>query len=224
MSNVLQDAILARAEAWRDCGCCETVSNGGTCVDSVTEFYTGKNPLRKAWCAMTVWTFYAQACQSLGIINTLPKTAGARDLLERSTDTGFPISNDPSEADFFYIPPRSGTSDSSGHVGTVFYTGHSDYLVTIEGNSSQRLREVHHPWSEVRSQAVYPGWKGSPYSGKRQKFIFCQQWNVPLWLSYNPLDHYSMMEFGPRALDPIPNCQPGRSCARTTPRRRKVTR
>lgn len=219
MSTVLQDAILARAEAWRDCDCCETVANGGTCVDSVTEFYTGRNPLRKAWCAMTVFCFYTQACQSLGVINTLPKTAGARDLLEKATEAGFPISNDPSEADFFYIPPRPGSTDSSGHVGTVFYTGHSEYLVTIEGNSSQKLREVHHSWSEVRSLAVYPGWKGSPYTGKRQKFIFCQQWNIPLWLSYNPLDPTSSAWFGPRIPEAIPNCQPGRVCGRTTPKR-----
>jgi|GEM_PF-3935885 len=224
MSTILQDAILERAAAWRDCDCCESMKNGGNCVDSATEIYSGKNPIRAAWCAMTVFCFYKQACERLGIINSLPKTASARGLLELATEAGFAVSNDPSEADFFYIPPRSGSTDSSGHVGTVFYTGHSSYLVTVEGNSSQKLREVHHSWSEVRSQATYPGWKGSPYTGKRQKFIFCQQWNVPLWLSYNPLDSMSMGLFGPRNPQPIPECQPGRVCGRTTPRRKAVRR
>ncbi len=154
--NELQTYIRNRAALWAECWCCETRKDGGSCVDDLTARFTGGKSWRVAYCAMTAYVLYAEACGALGLRPLLPKTAGAALMLQQSRRhevlKDF-ISDEPVIGAQFYrkssaTGSRNG-SEISGHIGTVFDLT-DDRMIAVEGNSGQQIRYVSYALDELR--------------------------------------------------------------------------
>lgn len=138
--------IRAVSLEWVARQCKETVRNGGSCIDDLTATYTGLKPRREPYCAMFVFVCVSEACKRLGIDNHLPKTAGARNMLEMTRNTVIPVTREPAIGAAFYR--RSTAPGASGHVGLVADMD-GEHLYTIEGNRGDRIDAFTYTWDQV---------------------------------------------------------------------------
>ena len=124
--------IVGVAEEYALRGCRETSQNRGPCVDEISKKYSGK-AVNEPWCAKFAYVVAQAAAYNVARTSTkLPKTAGARDMLERSRKAGIRVDTTPAVGSVFYRP--STAPGATGHVGIV--KGYDeDYLYTIEGNT-----------------------------------------------------------------------------------------
>ena len=85
MSNKIPANIIISTaeELWRDGKCVETSKNRGQCIDDIKRRHDG-TPDNDPYCAQFVWVVADISAERAGVKNYVPKTAGARDLLERS--------------------------------------------------------------------------------------------------------------------------------------------
>ncbi len=159
--NALQVKILERARVWADCWCCETISNGGNCIDDLTSRFTGGRPWRVAYCAMTAWVIYSEACGELSLRPLLPKIPGALRLLQESKKhpvlKDF-ISQEPTPGAQLYrkssVQGSRNGSEVTGHIGTVYHVDTTgNRMISFEGNSGQQIRFVTYSLDEVRDPA-----------------------------------------------------------------------
>ncbi|HRK04078.1 MAG TPA: CHAP domain-containing protein [Chlorobiota bacterium] len=126
--------------------CVEVSENRGPCVDEIKQIYGDKVPLAEAWCAQFVYAVHLLTCMRLGLIVLVPKTKGARDMLNKSRSI-FRVDGEPEVGDVFYRYSSAGT----GHVGIVIGVGKAG-ITTIEGNMNDRVGIRTYTWSEIRDQ------------------------------------------------------------------------
>lgn len=139
------NAIVQHARQWAGRSCKETRVNGGSCIDDLQIAYGGTTS-REAYCAKFVWVVVDQACKEIGIVSTLPKTAGARDMRDRSKGR-LPMDQNFTVGSCFY---RYSTAPSaSGHMGIVVDVT-PDALITVEGNNGNRIGVFENKLSAVR--------------------------------------------------------------------------
>lgn len=125
--------------------CVEESENRGVCVDEIKQIYGDKVPLAEAWCAQFVYAVHLMTCMRLGLTVMLPRTKGARDMLNKSRST-FRVDAEPEIGDVFYRFSTAG----SGHVGLVIGVG-SAGMTTIEGNMNDRVGIRTYLWSDIRN-------------------------------------------------------------------------
>jgi hypothetical protein len=113
-------------------GACESPkgANWGGCYTDIQNAFSagGKG---EATCAKFGWLCVSQACKDLGLKNTLPKTAGARDLKFKAA-TVVPVDTNFQPGNLFYHEPSPGVK-STGHIGVVIEVTPSG-IRTIEAN------------------------------------------------------------------------------------------
>lgn len=135
------DDIVDRAVAWYQRDCRETTANRGPCVDEIHERFDPnwiRNKRSEAWCAKFCYVVVDEAARMDGIKNPLPRTAGARDLLERSIKAGLRVDRQPARGSIFYR--RSGAPNATGHNGIVVGgRANGGGITTIEGNLNNRV-------------------------------------------------------------------------------------
>lgn len=131
--NTLQREIVRQAWEWKAIDCRETVANGGTCIDDLHSRFGA--PRREAYCAKLAWVVINDSCRVVGVENLLPKTAGAKDLLDRSRRT-LTVDSTPAIGSVFYR--RSRDPKATGHCGIVVeILPHG--IRTLEGNNDDRI-------------------------------------------------------------------------------------
>ena len=139
----LGQAIIAQAVEWTRRSCYETISNGGNCIDDLQKAYH-LSARREPYCAKFAWVCVEAACQTLGIPNLLPKTAGARDMRDRSKSV-LRVDSRMEPGAVFY---RYSSAAASGHIGVVL--GWDDqHMFTAEGNRGDRIDLFSATLSEV---------------------------------------------------------------------------
>lgn len=131
--NTLQQEIIRQAWEWKRLDCKETVENGGTCIDDLHRRFGAVR--REPYCTKLAWLIINDACNALHITNQLPKTAGAKDLLEKSKKV-LKVDTLPAVGAVFYRKSRSATA--TGHTGVVIELL-PDGIRTIEGNNDDRI-------------------------------------------------------------------------------------
>ncbi len=174
----LQETILKLGKAWVDRDCRELKNrygqgtNSSPCIDKIHESYDGA-VRREAYCAKFAYVVYWEACQYAKIHPVLAKTAGARLMLEESRGR-LRVDSTPVPGAVFYR--KSGLSNRSneisGHIGTVYAIDEksdSKYLVTFEGNYSDRVTFVTYSRSSVTS------------AKNGFQFIHTEESWVPMW-------------------------------------------
>lgn len=142
--------IVAVAQAYHNRQCVETLPNRGPCVDELHKLFNGKvSP--DPWCAISAWVWVDLAAQQLGVKNVLPKTAGARDMLNKSERVaGLRVDTAPAPGATFYR--KSKAPGATGHIGIV-KTVTSWGILTIEGNHNDRVLEYHYTNAELANSA-----------------------------------------------------------------------
>lgn len=147
--------IIERAASWYERGCIESSANRGVCIDEIHTLFDPKwvqSKRAEAWCAKFVWVVYQEAARLDGEANPIPRTAGARDMLDRARREGkLRVDNLPQEGDVFYR--RSSAPGATGHVGLVKEVG-SNGVVTIEGNLDNRVAFYTYTWAKIND----PSW------------------------------------------------------------------
>lgn len=127
--------IVAGIEAYAYAQCREDDGrpNRSACVDKIHTAFSGRPPVSEPWCAKIAWVVADAAAQSgYGKGTVLPKTAGARDMLERSRRVrGLTVDETPGVGAVFYR--RSSAPGATGHIGIVKGWDNST-LYTVEGN------------------------------------------------------------------------------------------
>lgn len=132
--NTLQREIVRQAWEWKSIDCRESVENGGTCIDDLhSRFGTAR---REPYCTKLVWVVINDSCRAVGVENLLPKTAGAKDLLDRSRRT-LKVDNIPTIGSVFYR--RSRDPKATGHCGIVVELLPDGGIRTLEGNNDDRI-------------------------------------------------------------------------------------
>lgn len=139
--------ILNIADAWVAMKCRETVKNGGSCIDTVQQRFYG-TVRREAYCAAFGWLVVDDAARAVGVKNTLPKTAGAADLLARSRKV-LHVDKTPAIGSLFYR--LSTVKGSTGHIGVVVGWD-SSTLWAVEGNHSDRIDRFPYGWAEIQDK------------------------------------------------------------------------
>lgn len=128
------EAIIREALSWVDKSCKETVRNGGSCIDDLQAAYD-LSARREAYCAKFVWVCTDAGCQTLGIENHLPKTAGARNMRDLSRKSSLRTDLVMAPGAIFY---RYSTAGATGHMGICL--GWNDRVMySAEGNRGDRI-------------------------------------------------------------------------------------
>lgn len=171
--NELQKEILATALKWlykKQAGVTweDKGENRGDTISELRSVY-GDIGLNKpeAWCALFAYVCTKEATEKVGAFNILPKTLGARDMLNKSRKVNnLMVKSEPDLGCVFYR--KSKDPDSSGHVGIVVKIT-DKAIYTIEGNANDRLAMVSYPLDMV----ALPYWNFNfiwtgrlPYTGK----------------------------------------------------------
>jgi hypothetical protein len=147
--------IAEVAAEWYDRNCVEDSENRGVCVDKIHELFDPQwiaSKRAEAWCAKFVWVVYEEAARRSGNKNPLPRTAGAKDMLNKSRDLGLDVDNKPRYGDVFYRTSES--RGRSGHVGIVTDI-QKDGITTVEGNLNNRVAYYFYDWNQI----ALPKWK-----------------------------------------------------------------
>lgn len=149
--------IAEVAAEWYGRNCVEETTNRGVCVDRIHQTFDPdwiKQKRPEAWCAKFVWVVYEEAAKRAGVANPIPRTAGAKLMLNMSKDAGLRVDNRPSYGDVFYRYSES--AGSTGHVGIVTDI-QKDGITTVEGNLSNRVAYYFYDWDQI----AQPKWKFS---------------------------------------------------------------
>lgn len=164
----LADRIVDVAAGWLKRGCVETTPNRGVCVDEIHQRFDPKwiaQQRAEAWCAKFAWVVVDEAIRDDGgTDNPLPRTAGARDMLDKAYAKGLGVDKSPAVGSVFYR--RSEAAGASGHVGIVVGVG-GGQIKTIEGNLDNRVALHYYPDATWRD----PYW--------RFNFIHTERINTP---------------------------------------------
>jgi len=177
IENELQKEIVALClewimqkkpkETWEEFG-----KNKGEMLNKLKETFGFKKGA-EAWCAMFGWGIVDQACKKVQAINQIPKTAGAKALLDLSLKTNSVIVSDLPEIGALMYR-KSGDPKATGHIGVVVGIDDDGSFYTIEGNVDDRVGMVYYPktgstfpmYSKF-GQPIYFMWAGRfPYKGK----------------------------------------------------------
>ncbi len=144
--------IRDEARSWyaRECRENPNTPNRGPCVDEIQAAYW--TTIRaEPWCTSFVWVVVDGAARKQGVTNHLPKTAGALDLLNRARKASeLVVDRTPEVGSIFYR--RSTLAGVTGHTGIVTRV-QSTGIVTVEGNSSNRVAQYLTPRSQVEAKA-----------------------------------------------------------------------
>jgi len=141
--------ILEVAAEWYKKNCVEQSTNRGICVDKIHELFDPQwitNRRAEAWCAKFCWVVYEEAARRSGTKNPLPRTAGARNMLDLSRKAGIPVDNKPAKGDVFYR--KSTSPGASGHVGIVTDITPKG-ITTVEGNLDNRVAYYTYTWAQM---------------------------------------------------------------------------
>jgi hypothetical protein len=126
----------------------------------------------EAWCAMFGWGIIDQACKKVQGKNLMPKSAGAKALLDLSLKTNTVIVSDLPEIGAVMYR-KSGDKKASGHIGIVVAIEDNGFY-TIEGNVDDKVGMVYYPKNnssfpiyEKFGFPIYFMWAGRfPHTGK----------------------------------------------------------
>lgn len=176
VNQKLQQTILDRADAWVQ-RCCREIKNArgkglnyGNCIDDVQIAFSG-SVRHEAYCAKFAWVLYTESCLILKLHPLLPKTAGARLLLDQSRSEGLlHVDTTPVPGCVFY---RRSSADATGHIGTVINVDSSKVMVSAEGNAGDRIDYFSTPWAKVRD----------PKNG--YAFIHTEESFIPIWYGFS---------------------------------------
>lgn len=143
--NSLQKEIVGQAldwmykkkpnETWE-----ETASNRGILLNEMKKkfgFRAGNN-VSDMWCAQFGWGILNEACKAVGCKNELPQSAGALALLNGAKKTNKVIVKSYPEVGALMYR-KSGSPDSSGHIGIVVKVDNDGSFITIEGNIDDKV-------------------------------------------------------------------------------------
>lgn len=146
-------------------------ANKGEMLNMLKETFGFKKGA-EAWCAMFGWGIIDQACKKVKGKNLLPKSAGAKDLLNKALATNTVIVSDlPEIGSVMYR--KSGDKKATGHIGVVVSIENNGFY-TIEGNVDDKVGMVFYPKiSDVfpmyvkNGAPIYFMWTGRfPHTGK----------------------------------------------------------
>lgn len=171
--NELQKEILAVALKWlykKQAGITweNKGKNKGDTIRDLRMVY-GDISLDKpeAWCALFAYVVVKEATEKVGAFNILPKTLGARDMLNKSRKVNnLMVKSEPDIGAVFYR--KSKDPKSSGHVGIVVKIT-DKAIYTIEGNADDKVAMLSYPLDMI----ALPFWEFNfiwtgrfPYTGK----------------------------------------------------------
>lgn len=137
--------------------CREVTPNRGPCVDEIARSFNGR-ATNEPWCAKFAYVVLEAAARNIGRVHTtLPKTAGARDMLERARKAGLRVDRRPNVGAVGYR--ISSAPGSTGHIFIV--KGYDqEYIYTVEGNTgpsqdSQGVWWAFYEWSDIERLGMY---------------------------------------------------------------------
>jgi hypothetical protein len=146
--NILASEIVAQAGWWKSRNCRETSRNRGGCIDEIHQRFDG-TVNRDPYCAKFVWVVVDMACTYLGLKNLLPRTAGARRLLDLSR-TVLDVDRMPTAGSIFYR--KSTAKGATGHMGVVIQVV-PEGIYTVEGNNGSLVTVFHYTTAEIQNRS-----------------------------------------------------------------------
>lgn len=146
--NELQKRIVSDAWKWKSRNCREVSKNWGNCITEIQQRFDSRTAARReAYCAKFAWVIIDDACKSVGIKNKLPKTAGAKDMRDKSKRV-LRVNDVPAIGAVFYR--FSSAPGATGHIGVMIDSTES-HMITVEGNNEDRIDIFKYKWDDVRN-------------------------------------------------------------------------
>lgn len=146
--NALQQQIVKDAWKWKARNCREVSKNWGNCITEVQQAFDSRTAAkREAYCAKFAWVLLDAACTVVGVKNRLPKTAGAKNMRDKSAKV-LRVNTVPAVGAVFYRFSKA--PGATGHIGVMIGSTNS-HMVTVEGNNEDRIDVFQYRWEDVKN-------------------------------------------------------------------------
>lgn len=146
-------AVNRAAMAFLERNCVEERTNRGVCVDEIKRLYGDRAPLSEPWCAQFVYAMHRIAALRLGAPIVVPRTKGARVMLDLSRKAGIPITRYPKAGSIF--ARRSSGAPSGWHVGQCVNPSADGGFYSIEGNIDNRVASRYYTAKDLTSMDIH---------------------------------------------------------------------
>jgi hypothetical protein len=130
MGNTFGKRLIYNASSWK--GCKEDVGADGVgknrseCVDKIISYHTGQR-IAIPWCQAFVSMILQETCNQFGVQNPIPYTQSTHEFVRLARNSIVKVDNHPLPGSVFFI--------DWGKTGGAKGTGHTGYVVNVEGNS-----------------------------------------------------------------------------------------